>query len=196
MIDSIYMARTKSFDPDKILEKAMEVFWEKGYEGASLSDLTAATGLHKGSLYGAFESKENLFLLALKKYGERSREKLQLKGCPKQFLLDFFNQLIDEGSSVKGCKGCMIMNSALELGNEKSKLSKLAKKLFQEVESNIRRAVESYSREVKASIDVQEASMRLMGAAFAIRQFSRFMNDSDYLRSIANGALKELSLKV
>ena len=51
------MARALEFDKDDIIVKAMEVFSEKGFHGSSLADLTKATGLHKGSLYNAFESK-------------------------------------------------------------------------------------------------------------------------------------------
>lgn len=65
------MARPREFDPLKVLDQAMRVFWEKGYEGASLSLLTDAMGLGKASLYSAFESKENLFIQSLGRYHTR-----------------------------------------------------------------------------------------------------------------------------
>ncbi len=55
------MGRPRSFDIDRALDRALLVFWRKGYEGASLSDLTKAVGVNRPSLYGAFGDKEALF---------------------------------------------------------------------------------------------------------------------------------------
>lgn len=62
------MARPRAFDPDTALERAMEVFWRHGYDGASLGDLTAAMGINRPSLYAAFGNKEKLFHLVLDRY--------------------------------------------------------------------------------------------------------------------------------
>ena len=59
------MARPREFDEDEVLEKALAVFWAKGFEGATVDDLEQATGLGRGSLYGAFGGKHELFLRAL-----------------------------------------------------------------------------------------------------------------------------------
>jgi len=62
------MGRPTSFSTDKALESAMRVFWQKGYEGASLTDLTRAMGINRSSMYAAFGDKEALFQKALKRY--------------------------------------------------------------------------------------------------------------------------------
>ncbi|WP_437917513.1 TetR/AcrR family transcriptional regulator [Sorangium sp. So ce302] len=62
--------RPRSFDRDAVLRRAMEVFWERGYEGTSLSDLTAAMGINSPSLYAAFGCKEALFREAVALYSE------------------------------------------------------------------------------------------------------------------------------
>jgi AcrR family transcriptional regulator len=64
------MGRARTFDADEALDKAMTVFWTKGYEGASLSDLTEAMGISRPSLYAAYGNKEELFRKALERYGE------------------------------------------------------------------------------------------------------------------------------
>ena len=64
------IGRPRGFDADAALERAMVVFWEQGYEGASLTDLTAAMGITKTSMYAAFGNKEDLFRKALERYEE------------------------------------------------------------------------------------------------------------------------------
>jgi AcrR family transcriptional regulator len=62
------IGRPRGFDADVALERAMRVFWEQGYEGASLSDLTAAMGITRTSMYAAFGNKEDLFRKAVDRY--------------------------------------------------------------------------------------------------------------------------------
>jgi AcrR family transcriptional regulator len=64
------MGRARAFDADEALDRAMRVFWTKGYEGASLSDLTEAMGINRPSLYSAYGNKQELFRKALERYGE------------------------------------------------------------------------------------------------------------------------------
>src|SRR5205814_4943058 len=62
--------RTRQFDVDEALDRALEVFWERGYEGATLPELTRAMGINRPSLYAAFGNKEALFRKALDRYQE------------------------------------------------------------------------------------------------------------------------------
>jgi AcrR family transcriptional regulator len=62
--------RPRAFDPDEALDRAIEVFWEHGYEGASLGDLTAAMGINRPSMYAAYGNKEELFRRAVARYAE------------------------------------------------------------------------------------------------------------------------------
>ena len=71
------LGRPRAFDRDQALELALDVFWRKGYEGASLSDLTEAMGINPPSLYAAFGDKEGLFMEAVQRYHTHSQE-----GCP------------------------------------------------------------------------------------------------------------------
>ncbi|MFD7666108.1 TetR/AcrR family transcriptional regulator [Streptomyces sp. NPDC059788] len=64
------IGRPRGFDVDEALEQAMRVFWEQGYEGASLTDLTSAMGITRTSMYAAFGNKEDLFRKALERYTE------------------------------------------------------------------------------------------------------------------------------
>ena len=65
------MGRKRSFDIDVALDQAMEIFWRQGFDGASISELTAAMGINPPSLYAAFDSKEGLFLAVVDRYSDR-----------------------------------------------------------------------------------------------------------------------------
>src|SRR5882762_7096049 len=64
------IGRPRAFDLDQALDRALKVFWRKGYEGASLPDLTKAMGINRPSLYAAFGNKEALFRKAIDRYVE------------------------------------------------------------------------------------------------------------------------------
>ncbi len=69
--------RPREFDAEKALDAAMRVFWQRGYEGAGLTDLTKAMGINRPSLYAAFGNKEALFRKVMDKYGERSQQMVE-----------------------------------------------------------------------------------------------------------------------
>ena len=108
--------RPLSFDRDAALETAMHVFWERGYEAASISDLTSAMGITPPSLYTAFGDKEQLFLEAIERYalgygsaGARALdEEPSARGAIERWLLEAANEL------TQPChpKGCMVVMAA------------------------------------------------------------------------------------
>ena len=67
------MAGVKQFDRDEVIERAMDLFWQRGYESTSVDDLVEATGINRGSLYGTFGDKRRLFLATIDRYGNLCR---------------------------------------------------------------------------------------------------------------------------
>jgi len=108
--------RPREFDEDEVLQAALRLFWEKGYEGTSLSDLMVATGLTKSSLYKAFGSKEALFWRVVKRYQRNFldfRHQALAEPTPRRIaerLLDGITEL--HGGTVNPV-GCLELNTAL-----------------------------------------------------------------------------------
>ncbi len=113
------MARNREFDDHEILAAATDVFWRKGYEGTSVQDLVVATGLSRGSLYGAFGDKEQLFRKALAHFEERSFSGFEevaaghAGGVGK--IRAVFQQAAE--STLTDCRGCLVANAATELSS-------------------------------------------------------------------------------
>ncbi len=97
----------------------MEVFWERGYGATSIEDLTAGTGLARGSIYKAFDSKKALFLLALDRYTEASLDRraamLARAGSPRRAIRDTLVRDGRRSSGADGRKGCMLLAAATEM---------------------------------------------------------------------------------
>lgn len=108
--------RPRAFDADEALEAAMHVFWQNGYEGASLTELTAAMGISRPSLYSVFGDKETLFRKALDRYMEGPAAYIQ-KAMAAPTARATVEQLlfgaIDLLTSPKNSYGCLIQQGAL-----------------------------------------------------------------------------------
>ncbi len=114
------MGRPREFDTNEALGHAMHVFWLKGYEATSMTDLMDAMHLHKGSIYKAFGDKRNLFLLSLKAYLEQgsiaARQMMETASSPKEAVSQFMNMSLRQCALGDQIKGCFMMNTVVELG--------------------------------------------------------------------------------
>jgi AcrR family transcriptional regulator len=139
------MARPRSFDKDKALDVALKVFWRKGYEGASLSDLTKAMGINRPSLYAAFGSKEDLFSKVLDRYGEG----------PAAYVIEALHEptaravterllqgAIELQTNPRNPKGCLMVHGALACGDALEPIRKELAKRRRASENAIRKRFE------------------------------------------------------
>jgi len=109
--------RPRAYDPDLALTRAMDVFWKDGFAGTSLDELSAATGMNRPSLYGAFGDKRELYIKAYQHYRERSRAgmvELLNQGLPlRQLLQRVFDLALDiYFSGEEGPRGCFTVLTA------------------------------------------------------------------------------------
>jgi TetR/AcrR family transcriptional regulator, transcriptional repressor for nem operon len=114
--------RTKSFDPDEALKNALMTFWQRGFEGANLPELLDSMGVGRASFYNAFGSKRDVFLRSLDLYFETVRAHLESLvadlGDSRQAVARLVDGILDvaRGAGATGWRGCLIGNTALELG--------------------------------------------------------------------------------
>ena len=110
------VGRPREFDEEKVLEAAMDAFWEKGYEATSLADLCIRTGLHKGSLYQAFGDKHELFMQALRHYAQTEFDDVasvaQQQASPLASIRAAVAKICADACQDKGC---LMINSMVEL---------------------------------------------------------------------------------
>src|SRR3954470_23121290 len=108
--------RPRTFDDDDVVERAMHLFWRRGYATTSMRDLTDAVGVLPGSLYGAFGDKHALFVLALERYAEDTRETAERLRQGRRALARLRALLTAalEAAAEEPGRGCMLGNTAAE----------------------------------------------------------------------------------
>jgi len=113
--------RPRSFDAEQALDRALEVFRRKGYEGASLSELTKAMGINRPSMYAAFGDKEDLFRKALDRYTDRMMMDMReaaKKSTARAFIERLLHGVVESVTSCKQARGCLTVTGALACGDE------------------------------------------------------------------------------
>lgn len=137
--------RPIAFSPDEAANAAMQVFWAQGYESASTRDLLEAMQLSRSSLYQAFGNKEQLFLEALRRYREslvgRLGRRLAAAPSAMAFLSGLFRETAQEAGSERAALGCLIFNSASELGQHDGLPSQHARQSIAAITALFRKAV-------------------------------------------------------
>jgi TetR/AcrR family transcriptional regulator, transcriptional repressor for nem operon len=114
------MPRNKAFIEEDALEKAMDIFWKKGYGATSMEDLVAAMGINRASLYDTFGDKKQLYLMALKQYQLKNSLKnedisKQNQHSPKAKLKALLENQLEQSIKDPERRGCMIANATSEM---------------------------------------------------------------------------------
>lgn len=131
------VGRPRGFDAEKALDRALRVFWRRGYEGASLPELTKAMGINRPSMYAAFGNKEELFKKSLDRYAEGYAAYLA-EALSAPTAREVAERLIRGSATLlanpKNPRGCMIVQAALTCGKASDSVRRelIARRLSQE----------------------------------------------------------------
>ncbi len=169
--------RPRQFDEGAVLDAVTELFWEQGFETASLHDIVDAAGLNKSSLYNAFGSKEELFRRALERY-ILARQQMLDQATSGDAGVDDLLQLVAvaraDTLSEHGRRGCLAINSSAELGFDSPEMVAVAQGFRDHMRTAIRRPLERATNadEIDASmvdVYVDTAMSYLVAASLAAR---------------------------
>ncbi|MBT4934594.1 MAG: TetR/AcrR family transcriptional regulator [Rhodospirillaceae bacterium] len=192
------MARTKEFDTDDVVLKAIEVFWSKGFEATSISDLVEAMGINRGSIYDTFGDKAGLFELAIQRYqidapSQRLLDNAET-GDPREEIELFFNALLSRSDCPEGFRGCLITNSITELAARDAKMAALFKAGVKRIEDAfftlIRRGQET--GDIAPWREARSLARSLLASAQGLIVVSKVEPGRETLADIAETALSLL----
>lgn len=189
------MARSKAFDEDRAIDAAVDCFWTHGYEATSVRDLAQAMGIGGASLYNAYGDKRELFVLSLERYANRSmRERIariEMRYPPRQAIAAFLGEIISRSANDPDCKGCLLVNSALDVASRDAGLGKAVASYLNEIRAFFGRSLEAGRRtgEIAGTIDSNVMSAHLLGVVLAVRVLARTGAKRSLLESVARPAL-------
>ncbi len=164
------MARPKTFDVENVLDRAIDLFWVKGYAATSMEDLVKHLGINRGSLYSTFGSKHELYELALDRYltGGRHRfnEIITDAAIP---LRDAIRALLTSSAAKSDHRGCLLVNTTMERNATDDRALHLTSKGFDELRSILIAAFESRRNELTDELTPDQAADLFLVAAQGLR---------------------------
>lgn len=140
-----YMARTKVFEEDLILDKAMNLFWKKGYNATSAQDLVDGLGISRSSLYDTFGDKHTLFVRALKQYRKKRIDPALKEAVVAEdveaYIINLFEFAKVEAFLEDKSKGCFMVNSAVELAPVDAEIAEIVNIIMADFEDALIKAI-------------------------------------------------------
>lgn len=193
------MARTKTFEQEAVLERAMHVFWRQGFESTSIQDLVDATGINRASMYATFGDKEHLFLAAIDLYLARVNAKrlaiLAERGSAPEILQRYFDDLIQFSTGEGRRLGCLLTNTAVELAPRNDRVGAKLREVMGRVEEAFYKLLRGGQAqgEVTREQDARAMARFLVGTVQGLRVLARANPDEAVLRDVVRVTLKAIA---
>jgi TetR/AcrR family transcriptional repressor of nem operon len=154
--------RPRGFDTEAVVERAMGVFWSRGYHGTALPDLLRATKLSRGSLYAAFGDKHSLFLRALDRYIADAVRRMEFELAPPREPVDglraYLAGYVERTSGANGRRGCLLVATAMELAGQDVEVGRRIAGFFKTMEARVADALSRAKRAGKLVNGVEPSS--------------------------------------
>ncbi|MBL0869028.1 MAG: TetR/AcrR family transcriptional regulator [Phycisphaerales bacterium] len=195
------MARPQKFEREELVERAMQVFWAKGYEASSMSDLTGAMGILSGSLYHIFGGKKALFLEALKRYDANIQglfqSSLEKPGTGKDAISRLFVQVATFLGEDRARRGCLLSNTTLACthpGDAALKIAESNRSFMENAFFEVLRQSQATGEMRKRSPgETRVLAQALVNALRGLHITAKTVHDAEKLRQIARASLEMLS---
>ena len=199
MVQNLYMARLIEFDRHKALESAMLLFWRQGYNATSLSQLLEAMVISRSSFYAAFTDKRSIFIEALILFSQRTNSVLlsvKDDNNPGNAIKIFFEHTLLCVPERRMRRGCMMVNTVLELADIDQGLSILASQKLDEIERAFEVCFERAlnSRTFSSQQTAKELAQFVMTVNQGLRVASRKDISKKYLQNILTTTIAVLGL--
>lgn len=193
------MPRVKQFDEAEILNKAMELFWEKGFHATSMQDLVSHLGINRASLYDTFGSKEVLFQNAVEHYIEVSgsciRTLFEEENDVRVGLKKLFDMAINESLCDLSKKGCFVVNTTTELIPGDEAIQEMLQKNRENMEAvfvdYIQKGIDK--GQIDASKNAQDVGLMFFGLYNGLRVLAKVDPTSESLKKMATAGLSILN---
>jgi len=192
------MPRKKEFDEDELLEKAVNLFWQKGYNATSAQDLVDGLGINRSSLYNAYTDKRTLFKMSLTHYQLKQTNAmiamLARAENAKKALKQVFSRLVQESAEDGTLRGCFMVNTAVELASIDEEIGAIVKKNNKSVEDALTKLIEKGQKDGQFSSKTNARAFArfIFGNITAIKVAARTGADRKTLEDTAEIALAAL----
>lgn len=189
--------RPKQFDPDCALDRAMMLFWERGYDKTSLGDLLEAMGISRQSLYDTFGDKRKLYLLALDRYRARQQRELVAELFEEDASLPAIKAVFDRLVHNCACgqrRACMLGSSTLERLEADVDVKERVRQQLREVEKRFQAAIENATRkgELGAVVDSRAIARHLVNTLQGMSVLSKGGATAEEMKDVVGVALSVL----
>jgi TetR/AcrR family transcriptional repressor of nem operon len=188
------MARPREFDESAVLDAATALFWTQGYEATSTRDLGEVMGLTTASLYNAYGDKRSLYRKALSVYAENAlswcRATLSAPGPGGVALQTFFAALENQTLAAIDPKGCLVVNTGLEMAPHDPEFQTVVTEVFQAIGAALRACVERGQTDgsVSTAQSAEDLANLLLGLLLALRVLARGAPEPGLVRGMIRSA--------